>query len=47
MDRILLLLDHKTNRALLSDWLRQHYDVVSHEHGTSLTQPSSCLSRYL
>lgn len=31
MSRILLLLDHKMNRTLLSDWLRQHYQVLSQE----------------
>ncbi len=39
MYRILLLLDHKTNRALLSDWLRQHYEVVIPDNGTSLDVP--------
>ena len=39
MSRILLLLDHKTNRTLLSDWLGQHYDVVSHEQETALDAP--------
>jgi signal transduction histidine kinase len=29
MSRILLLLDHKTNRILLSGWLERHYNVVS------------------
>lgn len=32
MDHVLLLLDHKTNRALLSDWLGQRYDVLCQEH---------------
>jgi signal transduction histidine kinase len=39
MNRILLLLEHKTNRALLSDWLRQHYEVVIPDNGTSLVVP--------
>jgi signal transduction histidine kinase len=39
MSRILLLLDHKANRTLLSDWLGQHYDVVSHEQETVLSAP--------
>ena len=39
MNRILLLLDHKTNRTLLSDWLRQHYEVVIPDNGTSLVVP--------
>ncbi len=39
MNRILLLLDNKTNRALLSDWLRQHYEVVIPDNGTSLVVP--------
>lgn len=36
MDRILLLLDHKTNRALLSSWLGLRYDVVCHDRRTAL-----------
>jgi len=39
MSRILLLLDHKTNRALLSDWLKQHYEVVIPDNGTPLVVP--------
>jgi signal transduction histidine kinase len=39
MKRILLLLDNKTNRALLSDWLRQHYDVVMPDNETPLGVP--------
>ena len=39
MNRILLLLDHKTNRALLSDWLKQHYEVVIPDNGTALVVP--------
>jgi signal transduction histidine kinase len=39
LNRILLLLDNKTNRALLSDWLRQHYEVVIPDNGTSLVVP--------
>jgi signal transduction histidine kinase len=34
MSHILLLLDHKTNRTLLSRWLGQHYEVFSQEQGT-------------
>lgn len=34
MSHILLLLDHKANRTLLSGWLGQHYDVLSQEPGT-------------
>src|SRR5579885_635804 len=39
MDRILLLLDHKTNRALLSNWLELRYDVVCHNHDATLQTP--------
>ena len=39
MSRILLLLDHKTNRILLSNWLGQHYDVISDEEETALSTP--------
>jgi signal transduction histidine kinase len=39
MSRILLLLDHKTNRTLLSNWLGQHYDVISDEQETALSSP--------
>lgn len=34
MNHILLLLDHKSNRKLLVDWLAQHYEVLSPEQGT-------------
>ncbi len=39
MSRILLLLDHKTNRSLLSDWLGLHYEVVFQEQETTLGAP--------
>jgi len=39
MSHILLLLDHKANRILLSDWLGQYYDVISHEPETALSAP--------
>ena len=39
MNRVLLLLDNKTNCALLSDWLRQHYEVVIPGNGTPLAVP--------
>ncbi|GCE30408.1 hypothetical protein KDA_58920 [Dictyobacter alpinus] len=39
MNHILLLLDHKTNRTLLSDWLGQHYQVLSPEQGTIPAAP--------
>jgi signal transduction histidine kinase len=39
MNRILLLLDNKTNRALLSDWLKQHYEVVIPDNGAPLVVP--------
>src|SRR5260370_5861670 len=39
MNRILLLLDNKTNCALLSDWLRQHYEMVIPDNVTSLVVP--------
>src|SRR5260370_39748781 len=39
MNRILLLLDNKTNCALLSDWLRQHYEMVIPDNGTPLAVP--------
>ena len=39
MRRILLLLDHKTNRTLLSHWLGQYYDVVFHEQETAPLDP--------
>ncbi|GER90257.1 hypothetical protein KDW_44190 [Dictyobacter vulcani] len=34
MSHILLLLDHKTNRTLLSGWLEQRYNVIIAEQGT-------------
>lgn len=44
MSYILLLLDHKTNRTLLSDWLGQHYEVLSQEQGSvPLTPFDLCL----
>ena len=39
MSHILLLLDHKANRALLSGWLGQHYEVLSQEPGTMPIAP--------
>lgn len=36
MNRILLLLDNKTNRALLAEWLRQHYEVILPDQEVSL-----------
>lgn len=39
MNRILLLLDNKTNLTLLSDWLGQRYDVIRAEHGTLFGEP--------
>ena len=39
MSHILLLLDHKSNRRLLADWLGQHYEVLSPEQGTLPTTP--------
>lgn len=39
MSHILLLLDHKSNRRLLADWLGQHYQVLSQEHVTLPTAP--------
>ena len=39
MGQILLLLDHKTNRILLSKWLGQYYDVISHEQETAPSTP--------
>ncbi|HEY7418541.1 MAG TPA: hypothetical protein VH593_25415, partial [Ktedonobacteraceae bacterium] len=39
MSHILLLLDHKSNRRLLADWLGQHYEVLSLEQGTLPTTP--------
>ncbi len=37
MNRILLLIENKTNRALLADWLAQHYEVIPLQQGTSLS----------
>ena len=34
MSHILLLLDHKTNRTLLSDWMGQRYEVLFQEQGS-------------
>ena len=39
MSHILLLLDHKANRTLLSGWLGQHYNVLSQEPGTIPAAP--------
>jgi signal transduction histidine kinase len=39
MSHILLLLDHKSNRTLLADWLGQHYQVLSQTQGTIPTAP--------
>jgi signal transduction histidine kinase len=39
MNRILLLLENKTNRALLSDWLQQRYEVVFPESEDPLAVP--------
>ena len=39
MSDILLLLDHKTNRNLLSDWLEQHYKVLAPEQGRVPSTP--------
>ena len=39
MSHILLLLDHKSNRRLLADWLGQRYEVLSLEQGTLPTTP--------
>ena len=39
MSRVLLLIDHKTNRVLLSNWLGQHYNVVYHEQESALSAP--------
>lgn len=36
MNRILLLLDNKTNRALLAEWLSQHYEVILPDQEVSL-----------
>lgn len=39
MNRILLLLDNKTNLALLADWLGQHYEVLPAEHDALFEEP--------
>lgn len=39
MSHILLLLDHKSNRRLLADWLGQHYEVLAPEQGILPTTP--------
>lgn len=39
MNRILLLLENKANRALLSDWLQQRYEVVFPESEDPLAVP--------
>ena len=39
MSRLLLLLDHKTNRTLLSDWLGQRHELLAWEQGTLPTAP--------
>lgn len=39
MSHILLLLDHKSNRRLLTDWLEQHYKVLFPEQDTLPTTP--------
>jgi signal transduction histidine kinase len=39
MNRILLLLDNKTNLALLSDWLGQHYEIIRPDQGTLFGEP--------
>jgi hypothetical protein len=39
MNRILLLLDNKTNLALLSDWLGQRYEVIRPDQGTLFGEP--------
>jgi signal transduction histidine kinase len=36
MNRILLLIENKTNRALLAEWLAQRYEVVQLRQGISL-----------
>lgn len=36
MNRILLLLENKANRALLADWLSQHYEVIPVDQDISL-----------
>src|SRR5690348_7481142 len=39
MNRILLLLENKANRSLLSDWLQQRYEVVFAESEDPLAVP--------
>jgi signal transduction histidine kinase len=39
MNRLLLLLDNKRNRGLLSDWLGQRYEIVKVEHDTPFDLP--------
>ena len=39
MNRILLVLDNKTNLALLSDWLGQRYEVIYAEQDTLFGEP--------
>ncbi|HET8846448.1 MAG TPA: histidine kinase dimerization/phospho-acceptor domain-containing protein, partial [Ktedonobacteraceae bacterium] len=37
MNRILLLIENKTNRALLADWLAQYYEVIPPNQDISLS----------
>ncbi|HEY0754424.1 MAG TPA: ATP-binding protein [Ktedonobacteraceae bacterium] len=37
MKRIFLLIENKTNRALLADWLGQHYEVIPFQKDISLS----------
>lgn len=39
MSRILLLLDHQSNRRLLAEWLTTHYQVVLPESDEALQEP--------
>jgi signal transduction histidine kinase len=39
MNRLLLLLDNKRNRDLLSDWLGQHCEIIQAEQGTLFDEP--------
>jgi signal transduction histidine kinase len=39
MNRILLLLDNKTNLALLCNWLSQHYEVIRAEDNAPFVEP--------
>ncbi len=39
MSRILLLVDHQRNRALLQGWLSERYEVVVTDSGQGLQQP--------